>query len=89
MVPALQPFVYILCFVASAVCAALLVRSYQASRTRLLLWAALCFVLLAVNNLIVVLDVLVISTMDLGPFRQAASLGAITVLLIGFVWDAD
>jgi uncharacterized membrane protein len=89
MAGALQPAIYLLCFATSTVCAFLLVRSYRASRVRLLLWVAICFVLLAVNNLFVVFDVLFLPAIDLVPFRQMASFSAVAVLLFGFVWDAD
>jgi hypothetical protein len=89
MSSATQSFVYLLCLLTSVLCAALLVRSYLKSRTRLLLWSALCFVLLAVNNFFVVLDVLVIPTISFIPARQLASLSAIAVLLFGFIWDTD
>ena len=48
--------VYILCFLTSALCAALLIRGYVRSRTRILLWSAICFVFLALNNLLAVVD---------------------------------
>ena len=89
MAGALQPAIYLLCFATSTVCAFLLVRSYRASRVRLLLWVAICFVLLAINNLFVVFDVLFLPAIDLLPFRQMASFSAVAVLLFGFVWDAD
>jgi hypothetical protein len=89
MSSAAQSFVYLLCLLTSVLCAALLVRSYLKSRTRLLLRSALCFVLLAVNNFFVVLDVLVIPTISFIPARQLASLSAIAVLLFGFIWDTD
>jgi hypothetical protein len=89
MSSAAQSFVYLLCLLTSVLCAALLVRSYLKSRTRLLLWSALCFVLLAVNNFFVVLDVLVIPTISFIPARQLASLSAVAVLLFGFIWDTD
>ncbi|HYJ12255.1 MAG TPA: DUF5985 family protein [Thermomicrobiales bacterium] len=89
MAGALQPAIYLLCFATSTVCAFLLVRSYRTSRVRLLLWVAICFVLLAVNNLFVVFDVLFLPAIDLVPFRQMASFSAVAVLLFGFVWDAD
>jgi uncharacterized membrane protein len=89
MAGALQPAIYLLCFATSTVCAFLLVRSYRTSRVRLLLWVAICFVLLAVNNLFVVFDVLFLPAIDLMPFRQMASFSAVAVLLFGFVWDAD
>jgi hypothetical protein len=84
-----QAFVYMLCFLTSAGCAGLLIRSYLASRTRLLLWTALCFTLLMVNNLLLFVDVVLLPEVNLLPYRHFASLGAIVVLLIGFIWDVD
>ena len=57
--------VYVLCFVTSLVCAWLLGRSYRHGRTRLLLWSSICFVLLAANNLALVLDLVVFPSLDL------------------------
>jgi hypothetical protein len=88
-VAAIQSAIYLLCLLASAGCAWLLIRSYRRSRTRLLLWSALCFVLLAVNNLFVVIDLVVLPTVDLVPFRHFASLAAVSTLLFGFIWEAD
>jgi len=85
----LQAAVYLLCLATSAGCAWLLARSYLRSGGRLLLWTALCFVLLTLNNLLLFADVVVLPDMNLLPYRHLASLGAISVLLIGFVWDAD
>ena len=85
----LAPSVYLLCLLSSAVCAWLLARRYARSQTRLLLWAALCFGLLALNNLLVVLDLLVITSVDLSLARLFASLVGIAVLLYGFIWELD
>ena len=81
--------VYLLCFLASAGCAALLVRSYLQSGGRLLLWSAGCFVFLALNNALVVLDLMVIESADLLPLRRLASLAAVGVLLFGFIWETE
>jgi hypothetical protein len=81
--------VYVLCLLASMVCAALLVRSWRRTRARLLLWSALCFVLLAVNNLMAVLDVFVIHDVDLTFVRQGSALAAVGVLLYGFIWEVE
>ena len=85
----LAPSVYLLCLISSAVCAWLLARRYARSQTRLLLWAAVCFGLLALNNLLVVLDLLVITSVDLSLARLFASLVGIAVLLYGFIWELD
>lgn len=81
--------VYVLCFVTSAVCAWLLTRGYLRSRVRLLLWSALCFVLLAANNLLVIVDLLIIEERTFQLERLVIMLAAVVVLLIGFVWDLE
>jgi Family of unknown function (DUF5985) len=85
----LQATVYLLCLAASVGCALLLARSYRRNRTRLLLWSAACFLLLAVNNFLVVMDILVLPAMDFIPLRRLASLSAVAVLLFGFIWESD
>jgi hypothetical protein len=86
---ALATTVYALCFLTSVTCSWLLVRSFLLNRTRLLLWSAACFVLLAVTNLLVVIDLVFLPTVDLSPLRAAASLAAVSTLLFGFIWEVD
>jgi hypothetical protein len=81
--------VYLLCFATSSACAYLLARSYKRTFARLLLWSALCFAFLAVNNLLVVLDLLVIRTIDFKFWRLWTSLAAVAILLFGFIWDLE
>lgn len=81
--------VYTLCLVASAVCAFLLLATWRRQRTRLLFWTALGFVFLAVNNLFLVADLVLLPTVDLWPWRQAASAASVAVLLYGFIWEAE
>ena len=89
MGPLFPTLVYSLCFATSALCAFLLGRSYLRTRSRLLFWSAACFVLLAVVNFVVVLDMLVFPDIDLRPVRLWLSLLAVAVLLFGFIWDED
>ena len=85
-----QPFVYFMCVVASSACMLLLFRGWRRTRTRLLLWSALCFVGLALNNLLVFIDLVVLPDVaNLLPWRHATSLLAVSVLLWGFIWEAD
>ena len=81
--------VYLLCLMTSFVCALLLVRAWRRTRTRLLLWAAISFFMLSINNLLLVADLVLFPTAYLLPFRQAATLTALIVLLYGFIWEAD
>lgn len=80
--------VYLLCALTSVVIAALLVRSYRANRTRLLLWSSLCFAGLAINNLLLVVDLMVVPAVDLAIARQGVALVAMMLLVIGLVWEA-
>ncbi|HEU0097543.1 MAG TPA: DUF5985 family protein [Allosphingosinicella sp.] len=81
--------VYTLCFLTSAACALLLARSYRLTGARLLFWSALCFLLLAANNAVVILDMLVLPNIDFRLARNALALAAVGVLLFGFVWDVE
>ena len=81
--------VYLLCLLTSSVCGFLLIRRYLQHRTRLLLWCAACFVLLAINNLMIVLDLIVFPTVDLTVPRSLASLVGVSSLLYGFIWELD
>lgn len=82
--------VYLLCLVTSGGCGWLLVRSYRRTRAPLLLWTAACFVLLAITNLLVVIDlVLLPDDIDLRLVRYSTSLIAIATLLYGFIWELD
>ncbi|MET0294304.1 MAG: DUF5985 family protein [Phenylobacterium sp.] len=81
--------VYVLCLATSAVCAGLLLRAFFASRSKLLLWTALAFVFLALNNLLLVCDLVLFPGVDLWPLRQAATAAAIGVLLYGFIWEVE
>ena len=81
--------VYILCFLTSAACAWLLGRSFWHNGTRLLLWSSICFVLLAANNLVLVLDLVVWPDLDLRLPRLLLSLAAVLSLIWGFVWEVE
>ena len=81
--------VYTLCFLTSSACALLLARNYWRTGARLLLWSALCFLFLAGNNLVVILDMLVLPDIDFRLVRHLLSLAALGVLLFGFIWDLE
>lgn len=80
---------YLLCLLASVVCAGLLLRAFRRTRAPLLLWSAACFGLLALNNLFVVADMIFFTGTDLTYLRQASALAAVGVLLYGFIWEVE
>jgi hypothetical protein len=83
------PAVYLLCFLTSAACGFFLVRSYLHNRTKLLLWSAVCFVLLALNNFLLVLDLVFLPNIDLSLIRPLVSLAGVSAILYGFIWELD
>jgi Family of unknown function (DUF5985) len=89
MQEAFAAIVYLLCFATSAACAWLLLAGWRRTRARLLLWSGLCFVLLAANNLLVVVDLLLLPRLDMRVERLVLALAALAVLLFGFIWDLE
>lgn len=81
--------VYVLCALTSVACAALLLRAWRRARQRMLLWSGLCFTGLALNNVLLVIDVRVAPHTDLSLVRTLPALVGVTLLLYGFIWEAD
>ena len=79
--------VYIVGTLTSLVCAILLLRVYLQSRTGLLLWSSLCFIGLALNNILLLIDPYVVPSVDLAIWRSATALGALLLLLFGLLWN--
>jgi hypothetical protein len=80
--------VYALCGLTSIACAVLLLRGYAAGRVRLLLWAGLCFVGLALNNVLLFIDMRVVPGMDLSVWRSLPALAGLLLLIYGLVWES-
>lgn len=81
--------IYGLCALTAVLCAYLLLRAYAYGRYRLLLWSGLCFVGLALNNVLLVVDKLIVTSVDLAIPRALTSLAALSVLLYGLIWDVE
>ncbi len=79
--------VYLLCAITSISCAVLLLRSYRASGVRLLLWSGLCFSFLALNNILLVVDLTMLPEVDLSTVRSIPAIIGLVLLLYGFIWD--
>ena len=80
--------VYILCALTSLTCAILLLRSFSANRVRLLLWSGLCFGGFALNNILLIIDMRVMTGTDLSIIRTIPAFLGLLLLLYGMVWDA-
>ena len=81
--------IYALCVFTSIACTVLLLRSYARTGARLLLWTALCFVGLSLNNIVLFFDVLVVPNIDLSAWRTLTSFAGVSVLLYGFIWETE
>jgi hypothetical protein len=81
--------VYALCALTCLACFILLLRSWLASRHRLLFWSALCFAGMTINNFLLVLDMVVFPQVNLSTWRLAAALAAVLLLVFGLVWEEE
>ena len=81
--------VYVLCALTSTACAVLLLAAYRRSRARLLLWSCLCFAFLAVDNLLLVVDLGIVQGTDLSVPRVSVALAGLVLLLYGLIYDTS
>jgi Family of unknown function (DUF5985) len=83
----LASLAYALGVCTSVACALLLIRSYLSQRTPLLLWCSLCFVGLALNNVILFCDLFIVPDIDLDLWRSLTALVALVLMLVGLIWE--
>jgi hypothetical protein len=81
--------VYLLCAATSSLCAVLLLRAYARTGTRLLLWSGLCFTGLALNNAVLVVDLILVPDIDLSTWRLVPAVVGVALLLYGLIWEAE
>lgn len=81
--------VYFLCAILSMSCAFLLFRGYRRTRTSLLLWSSVCFGLLAANNLILFVDLVILPDLEFNGIFWRNVIGAFAggTLLYGLIWE--
>jgi hypothetical protein len=79
---------YLMAVLTCLACTVLLGRGYMHTGVRLLLWSTLCFVLLTVNNVLLVVDLVVTGPQSsLGELRTGAGLAGLLLLLYGLIYD--
>ena len=81
--------VYALCALTSVLCAGLLFRGYLRSGTALLLWSALCFAGLSLDNILLFVDRVMVPDQTVFAMRRVFSLLGVAVLIYGLIWEAD
>jgi hypothetical protein len=82
-------FVYILCAMTSVLCAVLLLRASQRTPSRLLFWSGNSFICLALANILLFIDLVMVPNHDLLIIRNIVTLGGIAMLLYGLIWEAE
>jgi len=87
---AFKAVLYLIALLTSFACMLLLFRAYLDSRLRILLWSALCFVGLTVNNTLLFVDlVLLPDSIDLRLWRHLAALVGMSFLIYGFIRESE
>lgn len=79
--------IYLLCALTSLAAAVLLFRYFHHRRNRLLFWSALAFGGLALNNVLVYLDLALLPSIDLSLARSVA--GAVAMLTMAYALASE
>lgn len=79
--------IYLLCALTSLAAALLLYRYFRRRRSRLLLWSALAFGGLALNNVLVHVDLALFPSIDLSLLRSVA--GAVAMLALTYALASE
>jgi hypothetical protein len=78
---------YALCAVTSLIAATLLWRQYRVTGSRLLLWSFVGFIGLALNNVLVFVDLVLVPATDLALARTLVGAAGLFALLYGLIWE--
>jgi len=85
----IAPLVYFLCAATSFTCSVMLLRAYHRSDFGLLLWSSVCFAALALNNVLLFVDLIVLPQVDLLLWRNLAALAGVSTLLFSLIWNIE
>jgi hypothetical protein len=79
--------IYALCALTSIACAVLLFRGYRTSRLPLLFWAAICFAGIAINNILLFIDLQIVPTADLSVWRSLPAVLGVSAFVYGLIME--
>ena len=74
--------------IVTLLCALLLLRGYLQSRSRLLLWAGLCFACLAAANALLFVDVVLLPAQGFYDLRLYLTAAGMALLMYGLIWES-
>jgi len=80
--------VYLLSAGTALACGFLLLRAWRSKGVRLLFWSGLCFLGLALDNILLYLDLVILPDVQMYNAPSLAGLISICLLLYGLIWDA-
>lgn len=81
--------IYLLCAITSVICAVLLLRGFARTGVRFLFWSSVCFIGLALNNLLVLIDlVFLVQEVDLAMERGVVAFLGLAALVFGLVSES-
>lgn len=87
---AFKSVLFLLAIVTSLACMVLLFRGYMRSGLRILMWSALCFVCLSINNILLFVDLVLLPTnIDLRVFRHGTALVGMLFMIYGFIRESE
>ena len=81
--------IYAFMTLVALLCAVLLARGYLQSRSRLLMWSALCFAGFTLSNSMLVVDQVLFPAFDLYRLRLVVTAASLAVLVYGLIMDSD
>jgi len=81
------PFIYALGALTTILCATVLLIRHVRVKHRLLLFSGLCFAGLAISNVLIFVDLVLVPDIDLHPLRIVMSIGAMSLLLYALIWE--
>ena len=83
----MEAIIYALRALTTLLCATLLLLRYVRAKQRLLLWSGLCFCGLALSNLLVFVDLVLLTKVDLFLWRLDTAIVGMAFLLYGLIWE--
>ena len=81
--------IYSLCSLTALLCAFLLLRAFRRTGSRTLWWSGLCFCGLTLSNIVLVLDKLVYTEIDLLAWRLWLTLISLALLIYGLIFAEE
>jgi uncharacterized protein DUF5985 len=80
---------YVTAILSSLACTVLLFRGYRRRHIRLMMWSAICFAGLTVNNVALFVDLVILPDLNLRLLRLVPALAGMLSLLYGFISDGE